>query len=213
MKDLLNDYDPKEERINIITHLVGFIASIVGLVFLIIYAIMFGDYRHITSFTIFGVSMITLYLASTLYHSAKKPKSRMRLKIFDHSAIYLLIAGSYTPFAMVTLEGAWSWAVLSVIWGLAIIGIIVKLYHTGKFKTLSTLSYVLMGWVVVFAGKPLVENLSTNGLKWLIWGGASYLIGAVFYSIKKLPYKHAIFHCFVLVGTACHYFSVLLYVR
>lgn len=213
MNDLLNDYDKKEERLNIITHGLGFVASIVGLIFLIIYASLEGDVRHITSFTVFGVSMITLYLASTLYHSSKKPKSRMKLKIFDHSAIYLLIAGSYTPFALVTLKGTWSWLVLSIVWGLAVVGIIVKLYHTGKFKTLSTLSYVLMGMVALIAIKPLVENLSTNGLKWLIYGGVSYLIGAVFYSIKKLPYNHAIFHCFVLAGTACHYFSILLYVR
>lgn len=208
---ILNDYHPKEERLNIISHAVGFILSVAALVLLIVYSSLYGDAYHIVSFTIFGATMVVLYLASTLYHASKKPKSRMKLKIFDHAAIYLLIAGTYTPYSLVTLRGSWGWTVFGIVWGLAIVGIILKLYHTGRFKKLSTLSYIMMGWVAVIAAKPLYENLSSGALQLLVWGGAAYTAGAVFYSIKKLPFNHAIFHAFVLAGTACHFCSIFFY--
>jgi len=157
--------------------------------------------------------MVTLYLASTLYHSSTNPEKRKKLKVFDHSAIYFLIAGTYTPFALVTLKGVWGWTIFGIVWGIAVAGVIFKLFLTGKYNGLSTLSYVLMGCVSVIAAKPLWHNLSADGLKWLITGGVAYLLGAAFYSIRKLPYNHAIFHFCVLAGTACHFTSVLGYVQ
>lgn len=208
---ILNDYHPKEERLNVISHAIGFVLSIAALVLLIVYSSLYGDAYHIVSFTIFGASMVTLYLASTLYHASKKPKSRLKLKVFDHSAIYLLIAGTYTPYSLVALRGGWGWTVFGIVWGLAIIGIILKLYHIGKFKKLSTLSYIMMGWVAVIAAKPMYESLSSGALQLLIWGGVAYTVGAVFYSIKKMPFNHAIFHGFVLAGTSCHFCSIFFY--
>ena len=205
-------YSPVEEKINIFSHAAGLMASIAALVLLVIRACQNGNVRHIVSFSIFGASLILLYTASTLYHSAKKPALRKRLKIMDHASIYVLIAGSYTPFTLVTLNGTVGWVVFGVAWGLALIGITLKLFFTGKFNILSTIMYVLMGWVVAFAIKPLINSLSSEGLFWLMAGGLSYTVGAVIYMIRKIKLNHAIFHIFVLIGSAYHVISVYFFV-
>jgi hemolysin III len=214
MKDIegIKYYSPIEEKINIISHATGFILSIVAFVLLVTHANLHGDVWHIVSFSIFGASLIILYAASTFYHSAKKSKLRNRLKIIDHASIYVLIAGTYTPFTLVTLKGTIGWVIFGTSWGLALTGIILKLFFTGKYNLISTIMYVLMGWVIVFAIKPLINNLPLEGLLWLIAGGISYTIGAILYSIKKIKFNHAIFHMFVLMGSFCHFMSVFFYV-
>ena len=214
MKDIerINYYSPIEEKINIISHAIGFILSIVAFMLLVTHATLHGDVWHIVSFSIFGASLITLYAASTFYHSAKKSELRSRLKIIDHASIYILIAGTYTPFTLVTLNGTIGWVIFCTSWGLALTGIILKLFFTGKYNLISTLMYVLMGWVIVFAIKPLINNLPLEGLLWLLVGGISYTIGAILYSIKKINFNHAIFHVFVLNGSFCQFMSVFFYV-
>ena len=214
MKDIegIKYYSPIEEKINIISHAIGFILSIVALVLLVTHATQHGDVWHIVSFSIFGASLIILYAASTFYHSAKKSELRNRLNIIDHASIYVLIAGTYTPFTLVTLKGAIGWVIFGISWGLALTGIILKLFFIGKYNLMSTIMYVLMGWVIVFAIKPLSNNLPLAGLLWLVAGGISYTIGAILYGIKKIKFNHAIFHLFVLMGSFCHFISVFFYV-
>jgi len=205
-------YSPLEEKINIVSHTIGVILGIVGLVLLIIHASNNGNALHVVSFTIYGFSVITLFSASTIYHSTKEPNLRSRLRIFDHISIYLLIAGTYTPLTLITLQGTLGWVLFSIIWGLAISGIILKLFFTGKFSFASTLIYVLMGWLIVFAAKPLSNSFTSEGLFWLIIGGVLYTIGAVIYSIKKIKLNHAIFHLFVLFAGVCHFIMVYFYI-
>jgi len=205
-------YSPLEERINIYSHVLGIILSCIGLIFLVRKALQIGDIWHITSFIIFGVSLIVLYTASSLYHSAKEPALRNHLRIFDHAAIYIIIAGTYTPFTLITLHGTVGWVIFATTWGMAFTGVILKLFYTGRFKILSTSMYVLMGWMIVFAIQPLMDNLAPQGLRLLLAGGLAYTLGAVLYSIKAIPLNHAIFHILVLLGSACHFFAVYLYV-
>ena len=205
-------YSPLEENINIISHAIGFILSIVALVLLVMHASLDGDVWHIVSFSIFGSSLIILYAASTFYHSTKKAALRNRLKIFDHASIYVLIAGTYTPFTLVTLKGPIGWVIFGTSWGLALTGIILKLFFTGRYNLASTIMYVLMGWIIVFALKPLINNLPVEGLRWLVAGGIAYTAGAILYSIKKIKFNHAIFHVLVLTGSFCHFMSVFFYV-
>ena len=212
MKDKLTYYDSKEERLNIITHGIGFLLSIVALVLLIVYASRYGTVWHITSFAIFGASLIVLYAASTLYHYAKSPELRIKLNILDHAAIYVLIAGTYTPFTLVVLKGWVGWTIFGVSWGLALIGIIFKVFYFGRFDRISTIAYVLMGWVVIFAIKPLMNELPTKGLLWLFGGGLAYSFGAFLYSRRNLRFNHALFHVFVLIGSFCHFMAVFFYV-
>jgi hemolysin III len=208
----IKHYSPAEEKTNIISHALGFILSIVALLLLLRHATLQGDVWHLVTFSIFGASLIFLYAASTLYHSAKKPALRRRLRIIDHASIYVLIAGTYTPFALVTLKGPVGWAIFGVSWGLALSGMILKLFFTGKYHLASTLMYVFMGWIIIFAIKPLINNLSFEGLFWLFAGGAAYTTGAILYSIKKIKFNHAIFHMFVLLGSFSHFVSVYFYV-
>lgn len=205
-------YDKKEEKLNVLSHGIGFLLSVVALVLLVVYSSIYGDVWHIVSYSIYGASLVTLYLASTLFHWSTKPKRRLRLNVFDHASIYILIAGTYTPLLLVTLRGPWGWSLFGVVWGMAIVGIVLKFFYTGRFKTISTIAYVVMGWVVVIAMKPLIENLSTPGLIWLGIGGLSYSIGAFFYLWNKLPYNHAIFHLFVLGGSIAHFILIFWYV-
>lgn len=205
-------YDSREEMLNVITHGIGFVLSIVALVILIVSASKYGTAKHITSFAIFGGSLIVLYAASTLYHYAKNPELRLKLNILDHSAIYVLIAGTYTPFTLVVLKGWVGWTIFGVSWGLAIAGIIFKVFYFGKYDKISTIAYVLMGWVIIFAIKPLIESFPTPGLIWLFAGGLAYSIGAIFYSFKGVRFSHVIFHVFVLLGSFCHFMAVFLYV-
>ncbi len=205
-------YSPKEEKLNVISHALGLVLSIVALVLLVVFASLEGSVWHIVSFSIYGASLIVLYAASTFYHNSKKPKLRYRLNIFDHASIYVLIAGTYTPFTLVVLDGWVGWTIFGVSWGLALTGVILKLFYIGKYDKISTIAYVLMGWLIVFAIKPLVQNLPIEGLMWLLGGGISYTVGAILYSIKRIKYSHFIFHIFVLLGSFCHFIAVFFYV-
>jgi hemolysin III len=205
-------YPPLEEKINIFSHAIGLILSIIALALLVTRASLYGDAWHVISFSIFGASLIILYSASTVYHSSKKPETRSRLRIVDHASIYVLIAGTYTPFTLVTLNGSIGWLIFGISWGMALTGITLKLFFTGRYKLLSTLMYILMGWLIIFAIKPLINNLSSEGLFWLVTGGLAYTIGAILYGIKKIRFNHAIFHVFVLLGSFCHFIAVYFYV-
>jgi len=205
-------YSPAEERINIASHAAGLVLSLVGSVFLVTYASAHGNFRDVASFAIFGASLVALYATSTLYHSARNPDSRLRLRVVDHAMIYVLIAGSYTPLTLITMGGTTGWVMFGVSWSMALAGITLKLFFTGRFNLLSTLMYVFMGWIVVFAIDPLVDNLPRNGLIWLVSGGTAYTLGAILYAIKSIKFNHAIFHIFVLLGSACHFITVYFYV-
>lgn len=212
MSKLNHGYSEKEERLNVLTHAFGLLLSVIAFPFLIVKAIQFNGFWKPASLYVYGLSLIILYTASTCYHAAKKPKQRRRLNIFDHAAIYVLIAGTYTPFTLITLEGSTGWLVFSLTWGFALIGIVLKLFFTGRFDKISTILYLLMGWQVVFAINPLLEKLSSEGLQWLFIGGVFYTIGAILYSIKRIPYNHVTFHVFVLLGSISHFISVYYYI-
>ncbi len=201
-----------EEIANAITHGIGMVLSIAGLVILIVNASLFGTPWHIVSFTLFGVTMVLLYTSSTLVHSLPKGRAKNIFEILDHSSIYFFIAGSYTPFLFIIVKGWEGWTLFGVIWGLAIGGTVFKVFFVKKFLMISTLLYVLMGWLIVFVWPPLVNNLHPNGLMLLIIGGVLYTVGAVFYVWRGFKYHHAIWHLFVLGGSITHFFSVLLYV-
>lgn len=205
-------YSVLEERINIVSHALGLLLSAAGVILLVVKSLSAGSAIHTISFAVFGISLVTLYSASTAYHAAQKAHVRSALRTFDHASIYLLIAGTYTPFALITLQGTVGWVIFGVTWSMALIGITAKLFFTGRFDHLSTALYVFMGWIIMFAIKPLVSNLSVEGLIWLAAGGISYTVGALFYSIKKLPFGHATFHIFVLLGSVCHFTCVYFYV-
>lgn len=207
-KKLNHKYSEAEERLNIYSHGLGLVVSIVLFPFLGIKAISFSGFWKPTSFIIYGLSMIILYAASTLYHAAKDPKKRRRLNIFDHAAIYVLIAGSYSPFCLVALDSTLGWYMFIAVWIFALTGVILKLFFTGKFDKISTAMYLLMGWQVMFFIKPLMSVLTSFGLNFLVAGGVFYTIGAILYSIKQLPYNHAIFHVFVLLGSASHFLAI-----
>lgn len=211
-KYLIHHYPEQEEKLNVITHFVGLVLSVLGFFLLMAKAVKLDDFWAVISFPVFGLSMIALYLASTLYHQSTTPKIRYHLNILDHASIYVLIAGSYTPFVLVTLNGTEGWIIFSVVWSIALIGIVFKIFFTGRFNILSTILYLAMGWLIVFSFRSLVQNLEFSGLVWLISGGIAYTLGAVLYAFEKLKFNHAIFHVFVLVGTLCHFMSVYFYV-
>lgn len=202
----------KEELANAITHGIGFLLSIPALVVLIVSAVNNGNAMHVVSFTIFGVSMILLYLFSTMLHSVKPSKIKNVFAILDHSAIYILIAGTYTPLALVSLNGALGWTLFGIVWGLAVAGITFKCFLVNKFRVLSTIFYLLMGWLIIIAIQPLYASLSPAGFYLLLTGGIFYSVGAIFYIWRNLPYSHAIWHLFVIAGSAFMYFCVLFYV-
>lgn len=204
-------YSPFEERLNIISHAVGIVIGVVALVVLVVRSSMYGSGWHLASSIVFGLSMIILYSASTAYHSAKSAKLRHRLRVFDHTAIYILIAGTYTPFALLTLQGTLGWVIFGLAWGLALTGTILKLFFTGRFRHASTILYVSMGWMAIFVIRTLFVSMSPEAFFWLIGGGVAYTIGAILYSIKKLPLNHAIFHIFVLIGSICHAIAIGVY--
>lgn len=208
----VTNYTREEELANIITHGIGAILSVIGCILLVVYAAQHGDAYHITSVSIFGTTLILLYGMSTLYHWFERPDLKRIFRILDHSCIYLLIAGSYTPFTLVTMRGPWGWTMLAVIWTLAIGGVIFKLFYTGHFDLLSTGLYIGMGWVAVIAIKPLVEGTPTGGLILLVFGGVLYTGGTVFYLWEKLRYNHAVWHGFVMAGSLCHFMAVYYYV-
>jgi hemolysin III len=198
-----------EELANTITHGVGLLLSIAGFVILLVLAILRGSAWHIVACTIYGASLVCLYSASTLYHAVISPRIKQALKIFDHSAIYLLIAGTYTPFLLLNLRGPWGWSLFVVIWTLALSGIVFKLWFVDHFPRTSTAVYVLMGWLAIVALKPVLAHIPVPTLLWLFAGGMFYSAGVIFYCWNRLPYNHAVWHVFVLAGSTCHYFAVL----
>ncbi len=207
-----------KDPVSAITHLVGAVASIVALVFLIIIAATQGDAYNVVSFTIFGVSLILLYTFSTLYHSINVSEKVTRiLRKFDHMMIFVLIAGTYTPICLGPLRGPWGWSIFGVVWGLAVGGIILKAVANNPPRWLSTSIYVLMGWVVLVAVVPMINTFSIEALLWLLAGGIFYTVGAVIYGLKKpnLPFKHfgfhEVFHVFVLLGSLCHFYFIINY--
>ena len=213
MKTELNyKYSKKEEKLNIITHAFGLLLSITAFPFLLMKSFDYEGFSKSLSLLIYGLSLIILYAASTFYHAANEPNLRRKLNILDHAAIYVLIAGSYTPFTIIVLKGTLGWLILGFTWSFAIAGIVMKLFYTGRFEKLSTILYVLMGWQIIFAMKPLSNNLSNEGVQLLFYGGLFYTIGALFYSLKKIQYNHAIFHVFVVFGSFCHFLTVYFYI-
>jgi len=210
-EDLNYYYSKKEERLNIITHAFGLLLSVIALPFLIIKSFGYEGFWKPASFIIYGVSLIVLYAASTSYHSAKDTTLRRKLNIFDHAAIYVLIAGTYTPFTIIALDGSLGWIVFGTTWTFAAVGVFLKLFFTGRFDKLSTIMYLLMGWQIVFVINTLMENIASEGLKLLMAGGVFYSVGAVFYSIKEINYNHAFFHVFVVLGSIYHFLTVLYY--
>ncbi len=198
-----------EELANTLTHGFGLVLSIAGFVVLLVLAIVHGSASHIVACSIYGATLISLYAASTLYHAAVSPGVKNALRIFDHSAIYLLIAGTYTPFLLLYLRGPWGWSLFGVIWGLAFAGIVFKFCFVDHFPHLSTAVYLLMGWLIVIAAKPVLTHVPTITLLWILAGGLLYTSGVVFYCWRRLPYSHAVWHAFVLAGSACHYVAVL----
>lgn len=207
-----NLYSLGEEIAHAVSHGLGAVMAIAGLCVLVVYAALYGERVHVVASAIFGATMILLYTASTLYHSIPLPQTKRIMRIIDHASIYLLIAGTYTPFTLVTLEGRWGWTLFAVVWGLAAIGIIFKLFFTGRFDRLSTAIYIAMGWCGLVAAKPIMAALDTGGLVLLVAGGLAYTGGVAFYLMERMRYHHAIWHLFVLLGTVLHYFAVLLYV-
>jgi hemolysin III len=205
-------YWRRQEIANSVTHGLGIVLSLAGLVVLVVLASLHATVWHVVSFSIYGTSLILLYTSSTLYHSVRSPRLKRMFRVLDHSSIYVLIAGSYTPFVLVNLRGGWGWSLFAIIWALSLIGIFVKAFHTGRFKAVSTAIYLLMGWLVVVAIKPLAHAMPVAGIAWLLAGGLAYTVGAFIYMWKRIPYHHAIWHLFVLAGSICQYFAVLLYV-
>ena len=213
MKKISNPkYSKKEEKLNVLTHAFGLIMSIVGLPFLLLKSLQYNGFWQPLSIVIFGVSLIVLYAASTFYHASKDSKLRRKLNIFDHAAIYFLIAGTYSPFTIIILDGSLGWLIFSCTWVFAFVGIVLKFFFTGRYDKLSTAIYILMGWQIILVIKPLMNAFSINGLKFLFAGGVFYTLGALLYSSKKITYNHAIFHVFVLLGSASHYICVYKYI-
>jgi hemolysin III len=208
----LPQYTKLEEWANSLTHGLGAVLSIAGLVIMVVLATLHGDAWHIVSSAIFGATLIMLYSASTLYHAIQSPRIRAIMQRLDHIAILYLIAGTYTPFTLVTLRGPWGWTLFGVVWGLTLFGTVIHLTQLRRFHGLMVGLYLVMGWSVVVAMKPLISALPTAGLWLLIGGGLSYTLGVVFYIRESLPFNHAIWHLFVLAGSVMHFFSVVYFV-
>jgi hemolysin III len=214
MTDLpvLPHYSVGEEIANSITHAAGVVLAIAGLAVLVAYAALYGDAWHIVACSIFGAALIVCYTTSTLYHSIQIERVKRILRAFDHSAIFLLIAGTYTPFMLINLRGPWGWSLFGIIWGLAAAGIALRLVLKGRLHGLIVAMYMAMGWVVVIAVQPMLAHVALGGLGLLAAGGLAYMAGVVFYQWRRLPYHHAIWHGFVLLGSALHFFAILFYV-
>ncbi|WP_079529676.1 PAQR family membrane homeostasis protein TrhA [Halobacillus hunanensis] len=205
-------FSKREEIANAITHGVGAILSIAMLTLLIVFASLGGNAWEIVSVTIYGITMLVLYVSSTLVHSFPPGKFKDLFEIFDHSAIYLFIAGTYTPLLLVPLRGTLGWTLFGVVWGIALAGVIFKIFFVKRFVVLSTVFYVLMGWLIVLAWEPLTEAVSSTGILLLVLGGLVYSIGAIFYVWRGFTYHHMVWHLMVLSGSILHFFTVFLYI-
>jgi hemolysin III len=205
-------YTPKQELANSLIHGIGAVVAAAGTAFLIVMACLRGSAWHIVSFSVYGGTLFLLYLTSTLYHSLTSPGAKRVFEVLDHSFIFLLIAGTYTPFTLVTLHGPWGWSLFGVVWGLAVAGIIYKASFTRSHHFFSTCLYIGLGWIVVLALKPLLAVLPLGGFILLVLGGVSYSFGTYFYHNEKFYYSHAVWHLFVLAGSFFHYCAILFYV-
>ena len=199
----------REEVANALTHGLGVVAALCGSSVLITLAAIHGDGWKLGSAIVYGATLVLLYVASTLYHAIPHPKAKARLKVFDHCAIYLLIAGTYTPFTLIGLRDTVGWWLFGTIWALAIFGVIFKLFYTGRFARISTLVYIAMGWLIIVAAKPAMQALDTWTFGWLLAGGVFYTLGTVFYHRPSMRYSHAVWHMFVIGGSVCHYIAVM----
>ncbi|GAA3559752.1 PAQR family membrane homeostasis protein TrhA [Marinobacter xestospongiae] len=204
----MQPYPPAEEWLNQVTHGLAALLSVVGMIVLLVMAAPMDDTWKLVSFSVYGASMTLLFLASTLYHSARRPARRQLFKMLDHCAIFLLIAGTYTPFLLVNMREGSGWTLFAVIWGLALGGIALKLAFGHRFKPLQIAIYLLMGWLVVVASKELAASVNTLGLWLVVAGGITYTLGVVFYLFKRIPFNHAIWHLFVIAGSTCHFFAI-----
>lgn len=205
-------FSKKEEIAHAITHGVGALLSIVALVFLIIFSSINGDPLLITSVSIFGSTMLLMYISSTLVHSLPTGKGKNIFLIIDHASIYFFIAGTYTPLLLMIIKGTIGWTLFGIVWGLALLGTFFKIFFVEKYIILSTLFYIVMGWLIVFAWGPLTASLHQSGLGLLIAGGVFYTVGSVFYVWKRVPYHHVIWHIFVIIGSILHFFVIFLFV-
>ena len=208
----LMEYSVAEELVHAITHGIGVILSIVGLSWMLYVSINVADPWRIVASSIYGVTLITLFLASTLYHSMYASRHREIFKLLDHCAIYLLIAGTYTPFLLVAMRSSTGWWIFGTIWALATAGIVKKLWFRHRFPKIALASYLVMGWLIVVAAPQVAEAIGPHGMAWLVAGGVSYSVGAIFYVVERIPFNHAIWHVFVLVGGICHFLGVALHV-
>lgn len=212
MSEELNFYTKGEEIANAITHGIGSVLAVIGAVLLIVFSALSGDVYKIISFTIFGVTLVILYLGSTLYHSIPNKKAKRVFRIIDHSSIYLLIAGTYTPYVLVCLrDNKKVMAIFIMIWILTILGIAFKAFFINKFEKLSTLLYIFMGWAILFVVKDVWKAVPHMAILWLVIGGLFYTLGCIFFVLDRMPYNHAIWHLFVIGGSVSHFFSVILY--
>ncbi len=198
-----------EEIASALTHGLGAAAALAGGAVLITLAALYGDGWQLSAAIVFGITLLLLYVASTLYHAIQHPVVKGRLKVFDHCAIYLLIAGTYTPFTLIGLRDTVGWWLFAVIWALAFFGVIFKLFYTGRFELISTLVYIAMGWLIVVAAKPVMNALDPWTFGWLLGGGVAYTLGTFFYHRPKMQYSHAVWHMFVIAGSVCHYIAVM----
>ena len=206
------EYSVAEELTHAITHGIGVILSIVGLSWMLYVSINVADPWRIVASSIYGATLIALFLASTLYHSMFASRHRDIFKLLDHCAIYLLIAGTYTPFLLVAMRSSTGWWIFGTIWALATAGIVTKLWFRHRFPKVALASYLAMGWLIVVAAPQMAEAIGSHGMAWLVAGGVSYSAGAIFYVVDRIPFNHAIWHVFVLVGGICHFFGVALHV-
>ena len=207
-----SDYSLGEEIAHTVTHGVGLLLSIAALVLMVVYSSRYGDAWHITSTSIYGVTLILLYAASTLYHGIPASKAKQVFRKLDHTSIYLLIAGTYTPFTLVSIRGGWGWTLFGLVWGIAVLGVVLELAIKQRMERLSIGLYLGMGWLVVIAIKPMLATVETSGMLLLLAGGIFYSLGIIFYIWEKLSYNHAIWHLFVLAGSAMHFCAVFFYV-
>jgi hemolysin III len=208
----LAQYSKTEEIANWITHALALLLSITALVLMVVYSTRFGNVYHIVSSAVFGTTLILLYSASTLYHLVPVGRAKNVFQKLDHAMIYLLIAGTYTPYTLVNLRGPWGWSIFAVVWGLALTGLLLELIMKKRLGWLSVSLYLFLGWIIVIAVKPLMANLAAGGIVLLVAGGLFYSLGVIFYLWKRLPFQHAIWHLFVIAGSLCHFFSIFLYV-
>lgn len=205
-------YDLREEIANAVTHGIGAVLGITALVLLVIMALTQQDGMRLAAAITYGSSLILLYLASTLYHSVPGKRAKLFFQKLDHAAIYVLIAGTYTPVLLISMEGAWGYTLMAIVWSIAVFGVCFKLFFHDRFEKLSLFSYIGMGWIVIFAASELIIKVPTGGLVFLLAGGLAYTLGTIFYANDRIPYNHAIWHLFVLAGSVLHFVAIYNYV-